>query len=142
MTLEIRNALGPCEEFQGSIRPDGYGSYWDNPYRGQLAHRVAWIQANGPIPVETPFVLHHCDNPPCIRISHLFLGTRVDNNRDRDLKGRGGRKDGEYNGHATLTWGDVLDIRQRNSSTQELVDEFSISAKQIRLIKRHKAWRS
>jgi hypothetical protein len=33
-------------------------------------------------------VLHRCDNPPCVRVDHLFLGTMLDNNRDRAAKGR------------------------------------------------------
>lgn len=34
------------------------------------------------------FVLHRCDNPKCIRVSHLFLGTIADNNHDAKAKGR------------------------------------------------------
>ena len=50
-------------------------------------HRIAWMLKNGPIP-KGMCVLHHCDNPPCCNPSHLFLGTKADNNIDRQLKGR------------------------------------------------------
>jgi hypothetical protein len=33
-------------------------------------------------------VLHHCDNPPCVRPDHLFLGTAKDNSDDKIRKGR------------------------------------------------------
>ncbi len=33
-------------------------------------------------------ILHRCDNPPCIRPDHLFLGTATDNLRDASKKGR------------------------------------------------------
>lgn len=33
---------------------------------------------------------HHCDTPPCINPDHLFEGTRADNVRDAQLKGRAG----------------------------------------------------
>jgi hypothetical protein len=36
-------------------------------------------------------VCHRCDNPPCVRPDHLFLGTVQENNEDRERKGRGYR---------------------------------------------------
>jgi len=51
------------------------------------AHRASWIIHNGPI-LNSLHCLHKCDNPPCVNPSHLFLGTNLDNMRDRHLKGR------------------------------------------------------
>jgi len=51
------------------------------------AHQIAWVSANGPIP-DGLNVLHRCDNPPCCRPEHLFLGTQKDNVRDCMAKGR------------------------------------------------------
>lgn len=81
----------------------------------ELTHRLAWVEAYGPIPPEFPQVLHHCDNPPCRRLSHLFVGTAADNVRDMHAKGRArqGRSDGEHNPRARLTEGDVREIRRR-----------------------------
>ena len=52
-----------------------------------LAHRVAWILTYGSIPPGKR-ILHTCDNPPCIRPSHLWLGTQAENVQDMNTKGR------------------------------------------------------
>ena len=78
---------GPgCWEFQGA-KAEGYGRIRRN---GRLvgAHVVAWELANGR-PVPPGFkVCHTCDNPPCCRPSHLFLGTNSENMKDAVRKGR------------------------------------------------------
>ena len=33
---------------------------------------------------------HKCDNPPCVRPSHLLLGTHADNAMDASMRGRAG----------------------------------------------------
>jgi len=54
-----------------------------------MAHRIAWQLLHGPIPDETPCVLHHCDVKACVNAERcLFLGTMADNMADRDAKGR------------------------------------------------------
>lgn len=55
--------------------------------RKAYVHRLVWIEENGPIPTGM-CVLHKCDNPPCINIDHLFLGTQSDNIDDMVRKGR------------------------------------------------------
>lgn len=83
---EPTKGLGPCVLWKKSFTSAGYGSHWRNKKR-QQAHRVAWEDANGPIPAGL-HVLHKCDNKKCVRVGHLFLGTHKDNMRDMAAKGR------------------------------------------------------
>ena len=53
----------------------------------QLAHRVAWLIANGSLPADQ-VVRHRCDNVACVRPDHLLLGTQADNLQDMRERGR------------------------------------------------------
>lgn len=75
------------------------------------AHRLAWELVHGPIP-EGMCVLHHCDNPACVRPSHLFLGTQKENVQDMYAKGRQPDLRGERNPKCKLIDQDVHDIRR------------------------------
>lgn len=80
----------------------GYGIVGINR-KSMLSHRASWIIANGPIP-EGMDVLHKCDNRKCGNPAHLFLGTDIDNMRDRDSKGRNNQPCGDKNGSRTMPW--------------------------------------
>lgn len=79
-----------CWEWAGTRHREGYGFVHS---LGQLrrAHRAAWMVWVGPV-ADGVAVLHRCDNPPCIRPEHLFLGSQADNVADMKQKGRGSRK--------------------------------------------------
>ena len=85
--------------------------------RPERAHRFSWIRANGHIP-DGMCVLHHCDTPACVRPDHLFIGSYLDNNRDRHLKGRSASHVGENNGRANLCEVDVHLVRDLCESGQ------------------------
>ena len=78
--------IGRCWEWTGYRHPMGHGMIGDGR-RLVYTHRVSWEITNGPIPSGL-LVCHHCDNPPCVRPSHLFVGTQADNVRDMWAKGR------------------------------------------------------
>lgn len=76
------------------------------------AHQLSWSLHNGlVIPSSDVEICHSCDNPPCVRPDHLFVGTRVDNQFDSFNKGRRDRR-GSANGRAKLTPSEVGLIRQ------------------------------
>src|SRR2546425_1245018 len=77
-----------CWEWQGARGNNGRGYGLVTPGKRRThAHRYAWEWTTGPIPPGMD-VCHHCDNPKCVRPSHLFLGTRSANMRDCISKGR------------------------------------------------------
>lgn len=90
-----------CWEWQGATDRDGYGTCWPSGRvgGGKRAHRVSYQTRVGPIPASAPCVLHRCDNPKCVRPSHLFTGTSEENTADRTRKGRSAR--GDHNGART-----------------------------------------
>jgi len=79
--------MSPCIEYEGTRDAQGYGRRRVDWSTSHLVHRQEWERVRGPIP-DGLCVLHRCDNPPCYRLGHLFLGTRSDNARDRQRKGR------------------------------------------------------
>lgn len=81
---------GECIVWTGFVRPQGYGEV-DFGGERYLSNRAAWMAYNGEDPGDL-CVCHACDNPRCVKPSHLWLGTRADNNADRDAKGRHGSK--------------------------------------------------
>lgn len=83
---EHRPELGRCWLWTARRFSTGYGGFSVRKVH-IMAHRWSWQHANGPLP-DGLFVLHHCDNPPCVRLSHLFLGTLSDNMQDMIAKGR------------------------------------------------------
>jgi hypothetical protein len=107
---------GDCREWQGGKGHWGYGLFVakslirEMGYKEQLAHRWAWIFTNGPIP-KGMSVLHSCDNPPCVRIDHLRLGTHADNANDRKVRGRNNSPRGAATSLTPLTDEDVRLIR-------------------------------
>ncbi len=82
----IRNPVTGCLEWQKCLNDAGYGNATENKKRVKI-HRRAWELWVGPIP-DGLFVCHKCDNRKCCEITHLFLGTDLDNMTDMHNKGR------------------------------------------------------
>lgn len=95
----------------GQIAPPGYG-------RQIVAHRAAWLLHYGEIPLREQgphslVIRHTCDNPKCVRIDHLVLGTQLDNIHDMQERGRANYARGEEAGGAKLTAVRVIELRKR-----------------------------
>lgn len=132
-----RPELGPCWIWLGVKGPKGYGRIntggRDEPEL--IAPRAAWILTYGPI-LDSLWILHRCDNPPCVNPAHLFLGTAADNSTDMAKKGRS---------RAFLTEVQAVEILRRfttNKSTQtQLAREFGVSIDVVHALVRRKTWK-
>lgn len=97
-----------CWEWQGRRSNQGYG-YLTEGHKGKIAaHRLSFRLSNGDIP-DGAHVLHRCDNPPCVRPDHLFLGDASSNQLDAISKGR--QATGSRRWGAKLTESMVRDAR-------------------------------
>ena len=135
-----------CWEWTGGRAGKGYGAFGIDRDHMAYAHRVSWEMHFGPIPTGL-FVCHHCDNPPCVRPDHLFLGTVVDNAVDMVSKGRhraGKPHRGESNLNAKLTEAAVRDIRTRRAAGERPIDlgrEYGVTGSLITAIAARRAWK-
>lgn len=75
-----------CSLWLGTLSSTGYPHI---KVKGQTrrVNRLVWESRNGPIP-EGLHVLHRCDNPACVNLDHLRIGTHQDNMNDKVAKGR------------------------------------------------------
>lgn len=135
---------GQCSVWTEHTAEAGYGQFCLRRGEFRLAHVVSYALTNGPVPPRA-HVCHHCDNPPCVRPDHLFLGTAADNSADMFAKGRQGpRHPGSERANARLTEEQVKAIRAvlpyfgRDAG---LAREFGVSQTTIRKIFAGRAWR-
>jgi hypothetical protein len=130
---------GPnCWEWVGVCSRGGYGSFGFEK-RMVGAHRVVWKLTYGSLS-DLDHVLHHCDNPPCVRPDHLFLGDPLVNARDKIAKGRSNIHSGRGR---KLTWDIVESIRSALNNGARPVDlakEYGVSGAMITRIKGGMAW--
>lgn len=115
--------------------PMTYGAF-----KQRRAHRASWIISNGRQPQPGYVICHRCDNPLCVNPSHLFEGTRADNQRDMQVKLRSGVL-GEKNPKAKLTPDQVRLIRKSTQSDALLALQFGVWASTIYCIRTRRKWR-
>ena len=80
-----------CWGWAGSVGSTGYAQMGsrkgEGVWRSMKASRFSFELHVGPIP-DGMCVCHSCDNPICVNPEHLFLGTQLDNMKDKVKKGR------------------------------------------------------
>lgn len=145
-------AGGPdeCWQWLGGTRRDGYGVFVLCGFRHieERAHRFMYSLVHSGIP-DGLYVLHTCDNPPCVNPNHLYAGTQLDNMHDCIARNRRPQYYlepmlGSDHPNSKLTTGDVLTIRARREAGEKLsviARDFPISRTTAGLICQRKAWK-
>ena len=132
-----------CWVWIGSKSKWGYGNFRLGR-KTVLSHRFSYIMHYGKIPKETPLVCHSCDNPACVNPKHLWLGTDLENSRDKDKKNRGNRVFGLLHRSAKLTPEKVSIIRRRYAngdvSFKQLAKEYGCTKQSIHSVVNFKTW--
>jgi len=149
-----KSDLGGCWTWKGNRnnKKGGYGMFW-NGQEKMYSHHFAMF----PIP-EGKWVLHKCDNPPCVRPDHLFFGTPKDNSTDAMQKGRmrpgnASRMDeirklvkptrGASHHFSKLTEDQVREMKSSewpHGSLTIYAKRFGVTKQSIRAVKIGKAW--
>jgi DNA-binding XRE family transcriptional regulator len=132
------NANG-CIPWLAGKTHGGYG-YLRTNGRGTTttAHRIAWVLKRGDIPPEI-LVLHRCDNPSCVNVDHLFLGSEKQNTADMVSKRRHGWRNGTpwqklYAGD----WERIKELRHMRYTQREVAAYFGVSLSLISQMERGK----
>jgi len=134
-----------CWEWKAFKNAKGYGQTKIGGRSGKLilSHRLSWVINFGEIP-EGLHVCHKCDNPSCVNPNHLFLGTNLDNIKDRVSKGRSHRiwlkVDREKQPRCKITNKQIIEIIELKKSkipALEISKIFNVNVSHIyRLIKK------
>ncbi len=132
-----------CWIWTGCEASKGYGQIQIGRGTGaKLVHRVSYELAYGQFDKKL-CVLHKCDNPPCVRPSHLFLGTRNDNNQDMIKKGRNAKGSKQF--HSKLTERGVERMRGLWGlgcfSQKGIAKLFGVSVPTVSEVVNRKTWR-
>lgn len=133
-----------CWEWKAYTNRAGYGQFTVSKGVFTTAHRVAWALANKAAIPPGAHICHHCDNPPCVRPDHLFLGDASINLLDCVAKGRKNPSHGSENRSAKLTEQDVRAIRsvpQYFGIYNDLARTYGVSNTAIRCVRRNTTWR-
>lgn len=129
-----------CWEWTGLKNELGYGIFVFTS-KHYLATRALMVVLGHNI--EGLLVCHKCDNPSCCNPRHLFLGTDMDNCKDKIIKGRANIRKGESNGCSKLKGYEVLEIKSLlgTMTMTAIALKYGVTKTTISGIARGRAWK-
>lgn len=147
--VDLPNNKG-CLNWLGALDSKGYSRFKfklsKNNYASLSGHRVIYEHYHGPI-LNNLIIRHCCDNPKCVNINHLLIGTHQDNMDDKVARGRTVNtfkpKPGIKNHKAKLVDQDIFDIRAfpKEITNIEIATKYNVTHSMISLIRLRKSWK-
>lgn len=135
------NPGNSCWEWTGCLNSKGYGCIGLNG-KVRLAHRAMLEYLHGEIPPKM-VGMHACDNPKCVRPSHLSIGTHQQNMADMRAKGRGKSVVGEQHHNQRVAPSDVIKARQMHAAgikESEIAKQLGMTAENVWQIVHRRTW--
>lgn len=144
-----RGSPDECWLWTAAVRKktEGYGAFW---FMGRHvpAARMALILSGMEVP-DGMVVCHACDNPPCCNPAHLFVGTHIDNNKDKVQKRRHAKMEKIWTAKLSACQveairREVLDRkskRGRHYGAREVADRYGVSVACVNDVVANRSWR-
>ena len=128
-----------CIEWTACKNECGYGIFaLSSKRKNVFAHRAAWLLAGlGEVP-DGLILMHACDNPACVNIEHLRIGTQAENIADKVSKNRQAK--GTKHGNAKLTDETVKGIRASTGKQRDIAKQFGVSQATVHMVRSRKYW--
>ena len=137
------NPENDCHEWTDSLCEWGYGMFRLKNSRQVKAHRYAYSYVHGEIP-SGKVICHHCDNPKCVNIDHLFIGTVLDNNIDKINKNRHNNPKGTKHFRASADEEVVVKVKKllkEINSPAKVAKTLNVPVHFVENIKYEKTWK-
>jgi len=134
--------LGPnndCWEWRGYTNINGYGIVRSGG-KNYMTHRLSFEFENGYIDPDL-YILHSCDNPPCVNPAHLRQGTHAENMNDMVIRGRTNAPRGINHYASTITDTHVRAIRKDQRPCSLVAKEYGVSASIVNGIRTMQKWK-
>lgn len=142
--VEVNANEKGCDLWTGATGKGGYGQltlHFCGKQKAVSAHHLGFQFAKGEITLDASvFVLHTCDNPPCVKGEHLYLGNAKRNSMDMMERNRCNPPKGNTHPHAVLNEAMVRQIMVDSRPANQIAADFGVSSESIAFVRVGRSW--
>lgn len=134
-----------CIEWIATKNNQGYGlvhfaiQFGDGHKSSIPAHRAHYMAYYNIILQRNQFVCHKCDNPACVNIEHLFVGTPKDNMQDKLAKDRNAKKYKLHTRKRVISNEIILGIKSDTRPLRDVSHHYGVSMSYVSKLRNGKA---